>query len=114
MQYTVFVRQRPTGLYEAIAPTIPGSIGKGKTRDEALSHLKTVIEDWLVEIEMTTIEVDVPEAGDRRQLNPWLATAGIFKDDPLLEPMLAEIYAAERSVSQCSSGTGRSSLNPSL
>jgi len=31
---------------------------------------------------------------ERREANPWLATAGSFADDPALEPMLSEIYAA--------------------
>ncbi len=100
MQYTVFVRQRPTGIYEATAPTVPGSKGEGKTRDEALNRLKAVIEEWLAETEMTTLEVGIPESGDGSKLNPWLATAGMFKDDPLLDPMLHEIYTARETEKQ--------------
>ncbi len=31
--------------------------------------------------------------GQPKQTNPWLATAGIFADDRMLEPMLEEILA---------------------
>ncbi len=105
MQYTVFLRQRSTGIYEATTPALPGSMGKGKTRDEALDRLKNVIEEWLAETEMTTIEVDTPASGSKSTLNPglqnpWLTTAGIFKDDPLLNPMLHQIYAARDTEKQ--------------
>jgi hypothetical protein len=51
----------------------------------------------LTETEITTIELAAPEPGDGRTLNPWLMTAGIFADDPALEPMLREIYAAREA-----------------
>jgi hypothetical protein len=59
-----------------------------------LSRLKIALENWWAGTEITTVEVSVARpAADSRQ-NPWLATAGIFADDPALEPMLREIYAA--------------------
>jgi len=93
MQYTVMVHKHPGGRYEAVAPALPGCKGGGRTREEALRQLKRVLEHWLVEAETTTIEVEFPVSTDGRKLNPWLATAGMFQNDPLLEPMLAEIYA---------------------
>jgi predicted RNase H-like HicB family nuclease len=94
MQYMVLLRQHPLGKYVAVAPAVPGCKGEGKTRDEALRRLKTALEDWLIETEITTIEVAMPAPGDGQGLNPWLMTAGIFADDPMLEPMLREIYIA--------------------
>ena len=97
MRYMVLLRRHPLGTYVAVAPAVPGCTGEGRTRYEALSHLKTALEDWLVETEITTIEVAMPERGDGRRLNPWFMTAGIFADDPALEPMLREIYAAREA-----------------
>jgi len=97
MRYTVLLRRRPIGTYVAVAPAVPDCKGEGDTRDEALSRLKAAVEDWLVETEITTIEVAMPETGDGRRLNPWLMTAGLFADDPALEPMLHEIYAAREA-----------------
>jgi len=94
MRYTVLVRQRPPGKYIARAPAVPGCKGEGRTRDEALRRLRTAIETWLAEAEITTIEVALPQTDKQQELNPWLATAGIFADDPMLEPMLKDIYAA--------------------
>lgn len=97
MRYTVLLRRRPVGMYVAVAPAAPGCKGEGRTRDEALSRLKAALEKWLVETEIATIDVAVPETGDGRKLNPWLMTAGIFADDPALEPMLREIYTAREA-----------------
>ncbi len=53
-----------------------------------------MMENWLAQTESTTIEIPVPKASAERETNPWLATAGSFADDPALEPMLSDIYAA--------------------
>jgi hypothetical protein len=37
-------------------------------------------------MEVATVEVDVPKTS-----NPWLETAGMFKDDLLFDEMLAEV-----------------------
>ena len=93
MQYTVLLRRRPMGHYTAVAPAAPGCQVEGRTRDEALRHLKVALEGWLTETEITTIEVAAPKSGNGREQNPWLATAGLFADDSTLEPMLHGIYA---------------------
>lgn len=98
MQYTVLVRQRSQGNYEAVAPAAPTCKGRGRSRDEALYQLKRAIEAWLAEIEVTTIDVSPPDSSQMK--NPWLETAGMFADDPTLEPMLAEIYAARAAEQQ--------------
>ena len=101
MRYIVVLRRRPVGTYMAVAPAVPGCVGEGGTREEALGRLKAALEDWLTETEITTIDVVMPKPDDGRKLNPWLMTAGIFADDPEIESMIQEIYAsrdAERPV----------------
>ena len=100
MQYTVMIHRQPPGHYVAHAPAVPNCRGEGRTRNVALHRLKTAIEEWLIETEITTLEINTssfatpPQTG---QTNPWLATAGIFADDPMLEPMLQEILAAREA-----------------
>ena len=36
----------------------------------------------------------MPLPADKAEQNPWLTTAGMFVNGPVLESMLAEIYAA--------------------
>ncbi len=100
MQYTVMIHRQPPGRYIAQAPAAPTCRGEGRTRHEALRQLKMAIEQWLLETEITTLEINTPTQRpvvEAAQENPWLATAGIFADDPLLEPMLQEILAAREA-----------------
>lgn len=92
MQYSVLLHRCHTGLYEAVAPAIPGSIGRGKTRNEALERLRDDLKHWLETTEFTTIDVPVTKSEDEKS-DTWLKTAGMFEDDPMLEPMLREIYS---------------------
>ena len=97
MQYTVMIHRQPPGHYIAHALAVPICRSEGRTRHEALRQLKTAIEAWLVEAEITTIEINTPVPSPLTQENPWLATAGIFADDPMLEPILQEILAAREA-----------------
>ena len=91
MRYTVLLQQRPDGRYQASAPAIPGLMQIGKDRVDALKIIQQAIIST-----MTTTEVvylDIPKPAPVAE-NPWLATAGMFADDPTLEPLLEKIYAA--------------------
>lgn len=94
MRYTVLLRERQDGFYTATAPAVPECRGEGKTRSEAVADLKLMLEEWLSETEITTIEVSGKTAlAENVASNPWIETAGAFADDPTLESMLREIYA---------------------
>ncbi len=104
MQYPVLIHCDRAGRYEAVSLSVPTCAGRGDNRDEALLDLKRLLEDWLHSAEMTTIEVEtsvmrqnVLSETEKNSLNPWLRMAGIFKDDPVLEEMLEEIYALRKS-----------------
>ena len=100
MQYTVMIHRQPPGHYVAHAPAVPNCRGEGRTRNEALHRLKTAIEEWLIETEITTLEINTSSFATPPQAspsNPWLATAGIFAGDPMLEPLLQEILAAREA-----------------
>ena len=81
MQYTVIVRQLAVNNYVAIAPITPQHRGEGQTRDEAIKRLKSALEEWLLEIEITSIEVSLPPMKKAVVENPWAITAGIFVDE---------------------------------
>jgi hypothetical protein len=55
--------------------------------------IRRPIEAWEPQSEMTTLEITPANRAPVAEENPWLATAGIFADDPMLEPMLQEILA---------------------
>lgn len=94
MQYPVLLQRRPDGKYVAAVPLLPDISRVGDTRDEALAAIQHAISDALQTTEVVYLDVPASGAGPA---NPWLETAGIFVDDPELEPMLRDIYAARES-----------------
>jgi predicted RNase H-like HicB family nuclease len=90
MQYAILLQQRPDGKYQASVPIIPGLTLVGDTRDETLQAVRRAIVAELQTTEL--VYIDLPTQVDEA-INPWLATAGMFGDDPTLEPMLQAIYA---------------------
>lgn len=94
MRYPVLLQQRADGTYQAAVPLLPDIIVVGETRDQALQAAQHAINDALRTTEV--VFLDLPD-GQARPGNPWLDTAGIFADDPELEPMLRDIYAARDS-----------------
>jgi len=101
MRYVVLLRAQPSGTYVAVAPAAPHCTAEGKTREEALQRLRTSVQQWLAGAEITFIDVEMPRTEDGSGRNPWLETAGIFADDPILARLLSEAYQmrdAERQV----------------
>ena len=93
MRYTVMLRERSPGYYVAVAPAIPECRAEGSTRQETLELLRLTLEDRMRKTEVTSIEVSTAQIASGEAENPWLDTAGLFGDDPTLEPMRQAIYA---------------------
>ena len=90
MKLTIVLQKCSDGKFEGVVPMQPGVVACGETREVALWAVEQAIRERLRAVEL--VEVNLPEAPSKD--NEWTALAGIFADDPTLEPMLAEIYAA--------------------
>jgi predicted RNase H-like HicB family nuclease len=97
MRYTVFLKQRD-GQYWAVVPLLPSCSAQGRTRKEVLQNLRVAIEETLADMEITTVEVNIPS--HTATSNPWLETAGMFQDDPLFDEMLAEVAAYRQALDE--------------
>jgi len=93
MRYPVFLTQHD-GEYWAVVPLLPSCTVQGHTREEVLQNVKVAIEKALADMEITSVEVNVP--GRPANSHAWLETAGMFQDDPLFDEMLAEVAAYRR------------------
>lgn len=91
MQFTIILKPQPDGAVRATVPAIPGLTVSGGDRERALDLARLAIADALDSGEVAVI--DVP-AVVRNTQNSWVATAGIFKDDPTWDEFMAEIKAA--------------------
>ena len=95
IKYTLLLERRDDGQYEASVPALPGVREVGATREATIRAVGRAIRARVRNIEVIDLEVPgVSEEGE----NPWLATAGMFADDPALEELLREIYAARDAV----------------
>ena len=97
MRYPVFLKQHD-GEYWAVVPLLPSCTAQGHTREEVLQNVRVAIEEALADMEITTVEVNVPSRPTTS--NPWLETAGMFQDDPLFDAMLAEVAAYRRGLDE--------------
>ncbi len=94
MRYIVVLQQHADGSYQATVPVLPGVVEVGPTREAALSAVEQALRATLTTTEFVAIDLPDQPAPPR---HPWLATAGSFADDPSLEAMLQEIYAAREA-----------------
>jgi hypothetical protein len=69
--------------------SMPDSLSiEGPSREAVLSGMKALLQEKLAELEVVRLDVSVP--GER---NPWLAVAGMWKDDP--DALEAEEYSRQ-------------------
>lgn len=90
MRYPVQIEQH-NGHYHASVLTVPTLTQTAATRAEVLRLIHEALLEYAKRTEI--VYVDVPtEDAPAVVTDHWLATAGIFADDPTLMPMLEEIY----------------------
>ncbi len=66
MQYTVFIRKAPDGLYIASCPLIPEAQAQGESHEECMANIKEVLQLCL-EFRKERGE-EIPEEIDARQV----------------------------------------------
>lgn len=97
MEYPVIVEQK-NGVWRAFIPVLADLSAEGSSRDEALRNAKQVAEDYLSEVEVTTIEINAPQDDAARlsSSSPQsvLKAAGLFANDrEAMSKHIEEIYA---------------------
>ncbi len=92
MRYPVQIEQQ-NGHYHASVLAVPTLTQTATTRAEVLRLIQAALLDYVKHTEIVYVEIPTPDAPPAGT-DHWLATAGSFADDPMLLPMLDEIYAA--------------------
>lgn len=91
MQYAIVIRQGADGGFQATVPLLPGLSRSGRTRAEVLEAISVEITRAMSAAEVVMLTLPEPPTAAE---NPWLATAGLFADDPTLDELLHTIYAS--------------------
>lgn len=91
MQFLIILRPLEDGTVEARVPAIPGLAVSGRDRDRALDLARCAITEAIDGGEAVVIDVPAPIEHTK---NSWIATAGVFADDPTWDEFIAEMKAA--------------------
>lgn len=86
MQYQILVEHPNQNGYVASVIGLPDCVVEGATEAEAINRAKLRLKTRLAKGKIVTIDVDVPAEGLTG--NPWIDSAGIFKDDPTFDEYL--------------------------
>ncbi|HEY9849565.1 MAG TPA: hypothetical protein V6D28_08925 [Leptolyngbyaceae cyanobacterium] len=85
--YSVLIEEK-AGFYCATVWGLPDCKATGTTREEALTNVRQFLIARLEKAEIVSLEIEVPPLE-----HPWMKFAGIFKDDPDFDEVLADIEA---------------------
>ncbi|WP_414572628.1 type II toxin-antitoxin system HicB family antitoxin [Nostoc sp. CCY 9925] len=93
LSYSVLVKNEQDGRFSAVVLGLSDCKSSGKTENEALENLQQLLRKRLKNSKIVTLEIDSPQTD-----NPWMKVAGMYKDNPLFDEVLAEIEAEHRQV----------------
>ncbi|MDZ7949471.1 MAG: hypothetical protein RM049_01550 [Nostoc sp. DedQUE04] len=91
LNYDVLIENQPDGGVSATVLGLPDFKGSGVTKEEALEKLIQLLQERKPEI--VTLEIEPPQTE-----HPWMKFAGMFKDDPQFDEVLAYIEADRREL----------------
>ncbi|KAB8331584.1 type II toxin-antitoxin system HicB family antitoxin [Scytonema tolypothrichoides VB-61278] len=92
LNYSVLVEEKEGG-YQATVWGLPDCQVLAATREEALKNLHELMNARLQNVEIVTQEIEQPKSE-----HPWMKFAGIFKDDPQFDEVLAYIEEYRREL----------------
>ena len=96
MQYQILVEHPNQNGFIASVIGLPDCVVEGATEAEAINRAKLRLKSRLAQGKIVTVEIDVPAQGLTG--NPWIDSAGIFKDDPTYDEFLEEIAKYRREL----------------
>lgn len=86
--YDVLIENQEDGKVLATVIGLPDCQAIGATKEEALTSLYQRLNERLAKAEIVSIKIEPPKAE-----HPWMKFAGMYKDDPQFDEMLAYIEA---------------------
>ncbi|MCU0569496.1 MAG: hypothetical protein MUF49_23340 [Oculatellaceae cyanobacterium Prado106] len=84
--YDILVEVRPDGMYQASVLGWAECQAVAATSEAAIVAVKDRVSDRLAKAQIIRVKVEVPSPE-----HPWLKFAGMFKDEPMFDEVLAAI-----------------------
>ncbi len=93
--YEVLIEYESEGQFIATVLGWQDCQVKGKTKEDALNKLRQLLNNRLQNSEIVSLDLSIAESE-----HPWMKFAGMFKDDPDFEDVLADIEAYRREIEE--------------
>ncbi|MDJ0797823.1 MAG: type II toxin-antitoxin system HicB family antitoxin [Calothrix sp. MO_167.B12] len=94
LNYSILIEAKEGG-YQATVWGLPDCQVFATTKEEAINNLQELVKNRLQNVEIVTqeIEIEMPQ-----KEHPWMKFAGMFKDDPMFDEVLADIEEYRREL----------------
>jgi predicted RNase H-like HicB family nuclease len=86
LTYDVLIENELDGTVKATLLGLPDCQGLGSTETEAIENLSQSLQSRLETAKIVTLEIEPPQSE-----HPWLKFAGMHKDNPLFDEVIADI-----------------------
>ncbi len=93
LSYNVLIEKEQDGTFSAVMLGLSDCKSSGKTENEAVEKLQKLLQERLTNSKIVTLEIESFQAE-----NPWMKVAGMYKDNPLFDEVLADIEAERNKV----------------
>ena len=93
LTYAVILEEKE-GNYQATVWGLPEIKATGDTKEAVLKSINQILTARLEKVEVISDKIDLPAKSE----HPWMKFAGMFKDDPQLKEVLADIAAYRREI----------------
>jgi len=92
-EYVLIEKEKNGGGYTATVLGWLDCKAEGNTREEALTSLRQLLTARLSEAEIVSLEIS-----PTKPEHPWMKFAGMYKDNPLFDEVLADIETYRREL----------------
>jgi predicted RNase H-like HicB family nuclease len=90
---TVLIEQETEGKYQAVVLGWAECTTEGNSREEVITNISRIVGDRLQKAELIALKIQPPKPE-----HPWMKFAGMFKDDPQFEQVVAFIEEDRRQL----------------
>jgi predicted RNase H-like HicB family nuclease len=91
----VLIEPKTEGKYQAVVLGWEECKAEGNSREEVITNISRILGDRLEKAELISLEIQSPKPE-----HPWMKFAGMYKDNPLFNEVVAYIEADRRALDE--------------
>lgn len=91
----MLIEQKTEGKYQAVVLGLPDCKAEGNSREEVITNISLVVGSRLEKAELISLAIQPPKPE-----HPWMKFAGMYKDNPLFDEVVAYIEADRNTLEE--------------